>query len=388
MFGLLLVPILLAGGLALDTTNMNRMQTDIEAALDAAAMQIAVNLNSGLDHAGLEALGTEYFHSNLGSADPAASSFDFLGVTVDPDGSQSLSASASYNYDVLVPRSLGNDAESSEVDLSFVTGIRSRSGDLACVYALNHAAPRAIDASGSTSIIMDGCVLASNSNAADSIYVGGSADISADCIQSSGGIDATDGLTVDCEQIRLNAWRLPDPFRELIEPVPPPNWPDSPKKADLTVGPGRYSNLTLDGTKELDPGLYYIEGSLTIKGDISGTGVTIFMADGGITVNGDASLSLTAPAAPDPYAGMLFMSARSNTSAHKFNGNGATDLNGVLYFPSSPVTYTGNNATTTTCMRIVADTIVMTGSSNIRSDCSEELGGREARVSGPLYYFK
>ena len=181
-------------------------------------------------------------------------------------------------------------------------------------------------------------------------------------------------------------WRLADPFALLPEPIPPMLL-KNPKSTDTIVAPGRYSNLSLDGTKVLQPGLYYVEGSLTVKGDITGSGVTIFMADGGIRVNGNASISLDAPQ-EGLYAGMLFMSARTNTSDHIFNGNGATDLNGVLYFPASEVTYLGNNATTTTCMRIVADTIIMSGSSNIRSDCTEELGGREARVSGPLYYFK
>ena len=386
IFGLLIIPIVLAGGMALDSTNINRIQADVQTALDAASMEIAVNLNSGLDDAGLEALGARFFNLTLASADPEAASFSFHGMTTDPDGTQSLSTSATYDYELLVPRSFGDNNSPSHLDFSFQSGIRSRNGDLACVYALNHTAPRAIDASGATAVVMDGCVLASNSNAADSVYVGGSADISADCIQSSGGIDATAGLTVDCDQIRLNAWRLPDPFAGIIEPAEPLLLAN-PAKSATTVAPARYSNLSLEGTKELQPGLYYVEGSLSIKGVITGTGVTIFMENGGITVNGSASISLSAPQ-EGPYAGILFMSSHSNTSAHLFNGNGATDLNGVLYFPSSEVTYLGNNATTTTCMRIVADTIVMSGSSNIRSDCTEELGGLEARVSGPLYYFQ
>ena len=191
-------------------------------------------------------------------------------------------------------------------------------------------------------------------------------------------------MTTDCEQNRENAWRLPDPFEGLIEPAPPVPMSD-PKKSDTIVVAGRYTNLTLDGTKTLGPGLYYIEGSLSIKGTVTGTDVMFFLADGGVTVNGDASLSLRAPQT-GAYAGILFWSAKSNTSAHVFNGNGATDLNGYLYFPSASVDYSGNNGTTSNCLRIVADTITMTGSSTIRSDCSDELGGREARVSGPLYY--
>ena len=108
------------------------------------------------------------------------------------------------------------------------------------------------------------------------------------------------------------------------------------------------------------------------------------MKDGDISVNGNASLSMSAPTSGG-YAGMLFFSSKSNTSAHSFNGNGATELDGFLYFPSGALTYNGNNTTTSTCLRIVADKIKMTGSSDMKSDCSDELGGREARVSGPLF---
>src|SRR5262249_51419040 len=72
--------------------------------------------------------------------------------------------------------------------------------------------------------------------------------------------------------------------------------------------------------------------------------------------------------------------------ANSFNGNGATDLNGYLYFPKGALTYNGNNTTNSTCMRIVADTIKMTGSSKLKSDCSAELGGREDKEAGPPYY--
>lgn len=139
----------------------------------------------------------------------------------------------------------------------------------------------------------------------------------------------TVSLIVDCEQVRTNACRLPDPFRNIEELLPPVNWGVS----STTVTPARFPQA---GRHQcLGPGLYYVQGSLTIKGNIGGSGVTIFMANGGITINGNASLSLIAPKAPD-LCGNPFMSARSSGAGHKFNENGATDLNGVLYFPASP----------------------------------------------------
>ncbi len=380
----LLIPMMAAVGAAVDSGNMIRERGRLQSVLDAASMEIAIKLNSGRSDSELRALGDNFLKSNLAAAKLSSDDMPSLvyhGLAVGEDGNQSLSTETSFTYRYLIPRSFG---EASETDILVKSRISSQSGDSACVYALNRTAPRAFEAAGNTTVTMDGCVIASNSSAADSIYVGGSAALEADCIQSSGGIVATSGLVTDCPKNRTNAWRLPDPWGNLMEPVPPVLYAN-PKSSDLTVKPGRYKNLDLDGIKTLEPGLYYLEGPLSIKGDISGVGVTIFMADGKISVNGSASLSLSAPQTGD-YAGMLMMSARSNTSPHVFNGNGATDLNGVLYFPYGDLTYNGNNATTSTCMRIVADTITMSGNSKIRSDCTAELGGRVARVAGPFYY--
>lgn len=382
----MLLPMIAAVGAAVDLANMNRERSRLQSALDAASMEIAVKVNSGLSEGELQALGDKLLKANLASVDASAdnmSSLVYHGLATENDGSQSLRTESSLNYTYLIPRSIGGDGPSS-TNILVRSRITSNNGDTACVYALNRAAPRAFEAAGSTTVIMDGCVIASNSSAPDSIYVGGDASLEADCIQSSGGIVATSGLITDCEQNRVNAWRLPDPWGNLMEPVPPILYPN-PKAGDLTVSPGRYRNLDLSGDKTLEAGLYYVEGSLSVKGTVTGAGVTIFMADGGITVNGNGSLSLSAPQTGD-YAGMLMMSARANTSSHLFNGNGATDLNGVLYFPYGDLTYNGNNGTISSCMRIVADTIKMSGNSNIKSDCSAELGGREARVAGPFYF--
>jgi hypothetical protein len=381
----MLIPLLAAVGVAVDVTNMNRERMTVQSALDAASMEIAIKLNSGLSDDELEALGDRFFKANLALttfSPDRMPSLVYHGLALREDGTQSLQTEASFSYRYLIPRSIGDGASSANIHVD--SRISSNNGDTACVYALNRTAARAFETAGSTTVTMDGCVIASNSSAADAVYVGGDASLEADCIQSSGGIVATSGLVTDCEHNRLNAWRLPDPWGNLAHPVPPVLYPN-PKAQDLTVSPGRYRNLDLSGDKELEPGIYYIEGSLSVKGTVTGAGVTIFMADGGITVNGNGSLSLSAPQTGD-YAGMLIMSARTNTSAHVFNGNGATDLNGVLYFPYGDLTYNGNNGTTSTCMRIVADTIKMSGNSKIKSDCTAELGGREARVAGPFYY--
>lgn len=385
----LALPLMAAIGFSLDISNMNRTKSDLQAALDAAAMAIAVKVPSGLSDAELETLGKSHFEAHADMRllrQGHTPEFRYHGLAIDDDGVQHVTSSLTFPYRTFFADAAELVAQSDVGvrQFSLTTRISVRTGDTACVYALNRTAPRAVEAAGNTSIIMDGCVVASNSAADDAIYVGGSATLSADCLQSSGGIDATAGLTLDCASSRQNAWPLPDPFAHLPEPMPPILLSE-PKASDTVVRAGRYWNLDLSGTKTLEPGIYYIDNDLDIKGTVTGEGVVFYIKNGSVTVNGNASLSLSAPTTGE-YAGMLFISDALNTSSHIFNGNGATDLNGYLYFPKGDLTYVGNNSTSSNCLRIVADTVEMSGNSTLRSDCTAELGGREAKVSGPLHY--
>jgi Flp pilus assembly protein TadG len=395
--GLVAVPLFLAVGMAVDYSNMSRVRTDLQQALDAASMQIAFEATSGKTDAELEAFGDEAMLANLDSNVANAATppqLHYYGIVTDSDGSQSLSTSADYQYQLMIIGAVLPG--SSTRTISVRSKIKSAAGDPACVYALNHTAARAVEVSGGAKISMDGCVIASNSNDDESIYAGGSSNIHADCAQAVGQINTGTSMTVDCDSMRENAWTLDDPFDDIPAPSRPMALSKNPKNKDTTMAPGRYQDVTLDGTKTLSPGVYYIEGSLTIHGDITGSGVFIYMANGALTVNGNASLNLQAPTEDDikkyptlgldNYAGMLFMNGRTNTNTMSFNGTGSTNLDGFVYSPAGDVDYSGNNGTTSTCLRIVADTIKLTGSTNMKSDCSLALGGREADTSGPFYF--
>ncbi len=377
---LMLLPIMGGVALAVDYGSMSRQHAELQSALDAASLEMAVHLYSEPNDDALRARGLRILQANLPVPavdwNEKGATLIYHGVATDSGGQHHLSTEAVWRYSFAFPLPY---AIAEHSDLRVRARVSASAGDTACVYALNHTASRALQAGGSTTVTMDGCVIASNSTALDAVYVGGSARLAADCIQSSGGIAATSGLTTKCAQNRERAWRLPDPFRDLVDPAPPILMSAG---GSSSLSPGRYNNLTLNGDRTLLPGLYYIEGSLTVQGNVTGTGVTIFMKNGAVKTNGNANLSLSAPT-EGPYAGMLFWSSQTNTSSHSFNGNGLTDLNGFLYFPRGDLTFNGNNGTSSTCLRIVADTIKMTGNSSMRSDCTQELGGREARVAGP-----
>ncbi len=397
MCGIAAVPFMLAAGMAMDFGNMVKTRSELHNALDAAAMQMAYKVSSGMTNAEIEAFGQKVMLANMddfysNSTNPPVLHYD--GLETQSDGSQVMKTSAEYNYELLFIQSVLSGPDTRLIKTA--TNIRSAAGDPACVYALNHTAQRAVEVSGGAKIGMDGCVVASNSNDNESIYASGSSHISTDCAQAAGLIDTGSSMTTKCDHVRENAWVLEDPFKAIPEPQRPVSLSKDPKLKDTTVDPGRYYNLTLDGTKKLNPGVYYIEGSLTIHGDISGSGVFIYMADGDLTVNGNASLDLQAPTLADiknnpglgldNYGGMLFMNARSNNYPMTFNGSGTTQLDGYIYSAAGQVFYSGDNGTQSTCLRIVADTIKLTGSTDMKSNCDLALANRIATTAGDFYY--
>lgn len=115
-----------------------------------------------------------------------------------------------------------------------------------------------------------------------------------------------------------------------------------------TISPGCYNGWTVNGSSNvtMSAGTYIFNGDVKFNGSgtLTGNGVTIYMASGGITINGNATLNLTAPTS-GTYSGVLFDQSSSDTSAAKLDGTANSSLQGVMYFPNADVTMHGNNQT-------------------------------------------
>lgn len=386
-FGLLAVPIMSVIGLSIDYGNMSRARSHAQQALDSVAIPSARQADGGEDDAVVETLANNLFTDEYAGSTthqtPGPWAVDYLGITYDADGNGIHTFEVPVTYNFVIPRFWKENSADQET-MTIRTAVSSIPGTPACLFALSPTAGRAMEVTGSATIDTGSCIVGSNSKADDSVYIGGAGDLDTGCIRSSGGIDDSGGLSMDCDAAQTNASASPDPFASIPEPDRPTDLEDAPKKdakSTVTIGPGRYSGLKLDGSFHLEPGVYYIEGDLDIKGELTGTGITFYMKSGGITVNANADLDISAPTTGD-QAGMLFMSADGNLSAHKFNGGGTLDLDGYMYFPDGSVTYNGNASATATCLRIVAQTVSMTGNTDIKFDCAAELGGREYLIGG------
>jgi hypothetical protein len=147
-----------------------------------------------------------------------------------------------------------------------------------------------------------------------------------------------------------------------------------------TISAGTYCggwDLTSHADLTLNPGTYYVRGNINLGSQTrlrSNGGVMIYLEDGYINMQGGAAVDLSAPTS-GYYQGVLFFQARGNTNPSTLVGGTSQTMNGVLYFPSANLTYTGGSSTAATQTTIVADTLTMVGNSYIQAASNTQFTG-------------
>jgi Flp pilus assembly protein TadG len=257
-------------------------------------------------------------------------------------------------------------------------------GSQACVLALSPTAPAALQVAGSTIVTLNGCDVASNSNASDSIKMHGDAKLTTDCAYAVGEAIVTTNLTLNtCPTVSPYAPVTPDPYADLQEPalsgtcrsasvgdttlVPTEPHPSGMKVMRFCDG------LNVKGTVTFEPGLYIIEAkdfAVNAGAVLKGSGVTFYFAKGaGLKLNGGATTNFSAPAS-GPFSGVLFFGERSSTViANQVNGASGSTFDGAIYFPGAGVEYSGRAGSTGGCTQIIGRTVTFIGNSEVKSDC-------------------
>lgn len=257
------------------------------------------------------------------------------------------------------------------------------SGDY-CVVSLESGAVTGIDATGSTNVAL-GCGMITNSTSLSAAVATGSSSVSSSVIAAVGGIPASThwGTGTALQPFTLAE---ADPFANVSPTVPSgtcANDPNVSPSQTVSLSPGCYKGFTVKGTANLSPGVYYIDGgdaNFNSGAVVNGTGGVTFVFSnsnssssatiGGISMNGGATLNLTAPDT-GTYKGLIFYQDRRATTDNtiKINGDSSSHLQGAMYFPRADLVFNGNTGATTTCLQLVAKDIQFTGNSNISNSC-------------------
>jgi len=297
-------------------------------------------------------------------------------------------------------------------------GSGSGASGVMCIMALDQTgtlAVESLDVDGGATIIAPDCDVYNNSFNSDGTDVTGSGTLSARNFYLSGGYETGGGGTLTYSGVmKTHVNPMPDPYHPdstgtnnsskdyyisaasgtITVNVPSAttsytasgctktNYSLKPNNSD-TLSAGVYcGGWDIKGTLTLNAGTYIIDGgsfSANSQATITGNGVTIILTSssgnnyGGISINGGATLNLTAPSATatSGVPGIaIWEDKNAPDQGPKLNGGSTQIINGAIYLPSQNVTFNGGSSTGTSCMQLIANTITFSGNANFKHSCA------------------
>ena len=147
------------------------------------------------------------------------------------------------------------------------------------------------------------------------------------------------------------------PEKEKGHVMTPGNW-------DPGIGRDKY--FPPDGVDTLSAGIYCINGDVRIEGNqtLQGEGVLLYVEHGSVTINGGATVNLSAPQG-GPFAGLLLLLPLENSKRVALNGNAQSSFQGTVLAPASEIVINGNASAYGFHCQIIGYTIDVTGQSLI-----------------------
>ena len=177
-----------------------------------------------------------------------------------------------------------------------------------------------------------------------------SAQLTAPCLQSVGGIQAQIGvLNIPTSCIQSG------PPNVIAYNYPPDNisfpsvsCPEGESQDGNTLNPGTYSGqFPPNGVTYLNSGTYCVNGDFRVNGGdmLIGHDVAIIMVSGDVIFNGGATIELSGPSGPqtpeNPYGGLLLYMPMSNAGTITINGNSASSFTGTILAPAADISIEG-----------------------------------------------
>lgn len=272
-----------------------------------------------------------------------------------------------------------------------------------CLYALDATAPNAVVASGG-SLFSTQCNIYVDSNNTQGLVSSGGSSITAQNSTINVVASAYSGSGFSPTPI-TNASPVSDPFASM----PAPTFSNTCACTNYTVSKNQVAcngnTINANGTSAtLNPGVYcggitvsgngvsatfksgtyiLLGGGLQIKGGANGTGSGVMFYNtynatysySPIVVSASSS-TLSAPTS-GTYEGVLFFQDRNiptkdtgpSGPQNTVSGTSTTSFTGALYFPNTPLVFSGGSSDTD-CTELIADTLTISGTSYINNDCA------------------
>src|SRR5712691_2110099 len=252
---------------------------------------------------------------------------------------------------------------------SFTTG--SNGGD-PCVMALDTSGKGVITDTGGGILSLTACNLYNTSPQTDATVVNNNALIEGCSVTNACGSAAflaqpnnPGGIDIP---VTTSASPAPDPYAGVTPPTvssPCQNPPSPPTNipSGTYCGGNQFQNKTItfadNAVIVITQGLDLHSGSTSI----TGTGVTLYVTSDGTTsqksqINATTQLNITGPTT-GAYQGIaLWFEGGSPVNYAGSNGAG---FKGAIYAPTTDMSFSGNSGSTSTCTRLIAASINLTG---------------------------
>lgn len=359
---------------ATDVGILLRQKRVIQTAADSAAIAAAAELPNGISAARAAAL-TDSSQNGVTNGTSGVT----ISVTNPPSsGPNANSASKALYVEVIISK----PQQTFFMNVFNVRSLTVRARAVAkavaansCVWALNTAAGKGVDLSGTTQLSLPNCGIIDNAAGSNALNVGGSAQLSAKFVDVAGSITGTSNLS-NTTSVTTGMTAQSDPLASTVSPPTNPGACTSMNvNSSQTIGPTSggsicYSSLSFQSgaSATLNPGIYYINGNLSLSGgaSLTGTGVTFYITNGGtVNITGGATMNLTAPTSGS-LSGILFYQDPADTSNFKFAGGTAGTINGIFYLPNAQLNLNGGSGQVLN-VDLVVGTLNVTGNSSINS---------------------
>jgi hypothetical protein len=279
---------------------------------------------------------------------------NYLDVTVE------MSATTPSNFlQLIFPDALHNEVEAvTRIDpggpVAFGNAIVSLDGDIC-------------SDPGSQGIIFGG---------SSTIAVNGGDIFSNGCLRQNGNkmtVVITDGVAMGHQLFNIDptSWDSPAPT-ETGDTVENSDYAIDPP--DCSTAPAGQNNVPWTAVPQpMGDGLWCITGNVSINNiaDIDGDGVTIYMMNGKLIINGSADIHLYAPGnghddtTGTAIPGVLIYMARTNTNVVTLNGSSTSVISGMIYAPKNYVTLNGTGGNTYNPSQVIAWDVELTGNTEL-----------------------
>ncbi len=370
LFGFLLVPSLAFLGMAIDYSRSFGVRTEMQGALDATALAVAASTN--LTKSKRVEFGQKTFAAIWSNKASTSAPTPNISINYDTTpGEDTVTVSAVKSVETVILGIMKID----QIDVGATSTAVTIKASPICLLSLSKTAERAIDISGGAGLASVGCAVQANSSDEDAIYASGSSSAMAEQFCAVGGYEGNNFTPKP-----KTCGYVEDPYKDMFAPNTSGcdynNTQIKKQDGPTILSSGVYCggiDVQTQGEVVFNAGLYVIKnGALTFASGskVTGSGVTFYFTGTKTRLNviSSATVDLTAPTG-GTYEGFIFIQdplsnpGQFTGKQNEIQGGGSIKIVGTIYFPTQPITISGNGAfgINSPMMPIIADTITVTG---------------------------